>query len=98
VCTLLVAAPLMAQDFGKSWIDRVTHELIEDDTQLSPHKLAWNFTAGELYSYDSNVFLTKTDRTNDSVFTTFAGAGMKIAEPTWDAEADLLVNYNAYAS
>jgi len=76
----------------------VTHELIEDDTQLSPHKLQWNFTAGELYSYDSNLFLTKTDRTNDSVFTTFAGAGLKIAEPTWDAEADLLVNYNAYVS
>jgi hypothetical protein len=88
----------MAQDFGKNWIDRVTHELIEDDTQLSPHPATWNFTAGELYSYDSNIFLTHTGRTNDSIFTTFVGGDVKYAQPNFDAEADLLVNYNAYAS
>jgi hypothetical protein len=88
----------MAQDFGKTWIDRVTHELIEDDTQLSPHPVEWGFTAGELYSYDSNVFLTKDNRTNDSIFTTFAGGNVKFAQPNFDAEADLLVNYNAFAS
>jgi len=98
VCTLLAATPLMAQDFGKTWIDRVTHELIEDDTQLSAHPAEWKFTAGELYSYDSNVFLTKDGRTSDSIFTTFAGGNVTFAQPNFDAEADLLVNYNAYAS
>jgi len=98
LCTLLAAAPLMAQDFGKGWIDRITHELIEDDAQLSPHKAQWNFSAGELYSYDSNIFLTDTGRTNDSIFTTFANATLSYAEPTFDAAADLLINYNAYAS
>ncbi len=98
ICTILVASPLMAQDFGKGWIDRVTHELIEDEAQLSPKPATWSFVAGELYSYDSNVFLTHTNRENDSIFTTFAGAAVKYADLHFDAEADLLVNYNAYVS
>jgi len=98
VCTLLFTAPLMAQDFGKTWIDRVTHTLIEDEATLSPQKVTWNFVAGELYSYDSNIFLTHDNEESDSIFTTFAGVGVKYAEPTFDAEADLLVNYNLYAS
>jgi hypothetical protein len=96
--TLLATAPLMAQDFGKTWIDRVTHELIEDESQLSPHPVEFKFTGGELYSYDSNVFLTHTQRTNDSIFTTFVDGNLRYAEPSFDAEADLMVNYNAYAS
>lgn len=98
LCTLSVAGPLMAQEFGKTWVDRITHELIEDDTQLSPHAADWNFTVGELYSYDSNIFLTKANRTSDSIFTTFADANVKYAQPNFDAEADLLLNYNAFAS
>src|SRR5579859_1579495 len=98
VCTLVLSAPLMAQDCGKTWIDRVTHELIEDEAQLSAHPAEWKFTAGELYSYDSNVFLTKDNRTNDSIFTTFAGGNVTFAQPNFDAEAYLLVNYNAFAS
>lgn len=98
VCTFSAAAPLMAQDFGKNWIDRVTHELIEDEAQLSPHPVQWNFVGGVLYSYDNNIFLTDTDETSDSIITPFAGIGVKYAEPTFDAEADLLVNYNAYMS
>ena len=93
-----ISSPLLAQDFGKTWIDRVTHELIEDEAQLSPHPVEWKLTAGELYSYDSNIFLTHTGRTSDSIFTTFADGSVKFAQPNFDAEADLLVNYNAYAS
>jgi hypothetical protein len=96
--SLFATTPLLAQDFGKTWIERVTHELIEDEPQLSPHPLELKFTGGELYSYDTNIFLTHTDRTNDSIFTTFVGGNLRYAEPTFDAEADLLVNYNAYVS
>jgi hypothetical protein len=99
LCTfLLAAAPAMAQDFGKSWIDRVTHTMIEDEATLSPQKAQWNFVAGELYSYDSNIFLSHDNEESDSIFTTFAGLGVKVAELSWDAEADLLINYNLYAS
>jgi hypothetical protein len=99
LCTfLLAAAPAMAQDFGKGWIERVSHELIEDEAQLSPHPLDWKFSVGELYSYDSNIFLTNTNRTNDSIFTTFGNVNLRYAEERFDAEADLLVNYNAYVS
>jgi len=88
----------MAQDFGKGWIERVSHELIEDEAQLSPHPLELKFAVGELYSYHSNTFLTNAGRTNDSIFTTFGNVNLKYAEQRFDAEADLLVNYNAYAS
>jgi hypothetical protein len=96
--TLLLSSPLLAQDFGKSWIDRVTHELIEDEGALSPRPVEFTFTAGELYTYDSNIFLTHTDRTSDSIFTTFVGGNVKTATTNFDAEADVLVNYNAYVS
>jgi len=95
---ILLALPSLAaaQDFGKGWIDRVTHELVEDEPSLSPHPVDVTFTAGELYTYDSNVYLTHTKRTRDSILTTFADANLKFADPHVDAEADLLVNYNAY--
>ncbi len=98
VFTLLASAPLMAQDFGKGWVDRITHQLIEEEGSLSPSPVEWKFTAGELYTYDSNLFLTKSNRTDDSIFTTFANASVKVAEATFDAEADLMVNYNAFVS
>jgi hypothetical protein len=99
LCTFLLGAlPAMAQDFGKGWIERVSHEIIEDEAQLSPHAVEWKFAVGELYSYDSNIFLTDTDRTHDSIFTTFGNVNLKYAEERFDAEADLLVNYNAYVS
>jgi hypothetical protein len=95
---LFSAAPLMAQDFGKGWIERISHELIEDEPELSPHPAEFKFTGGELYSYDSNIFLTHTGRTDSSIFTTFVGGNLKYAQPSFDAEADLLLNYNAYVS
>jgi hypothetical protein len=95
-CALLTSAPLYAQDFGKTWIDRVTHELIEEEAPFNPHPVEWVFTAGELYTYDSNIFLTHTGRTEDHIFTTFLDGNVKSSSDSVDVEADLLVNYNAY--
>jgi hypothetical protein len=94
--TLSLTSALSAQDFGSSWIDRVTHELIEDDGPLSPHPLELKASAGELYTFDSNVFLTHNNRTSDSILITFANASLKFAQPNFDVEADLTINYNAY--
>jgi hypothetical protein len=92
----LLSSTAAAQDFGSSWIDRVTHQLIEEDGPLNPHPVELKASVGELYTYDSNIFLTNTGRTSDSVFTTFANGSLKYAQPEFDAEADLTVNYNLY--
>jgi hypothetical protein len=94
--TLLTAASASAQDFGTDWIDRVTHELIEEQAPLNPHPLEFHASVGELYSYDTNIFLTNTGREHDSIFTTFGVLSLKYAQPEFDAEANLTVNYNAY--
>jgi hypothetical protein len=96
IFTLLLASAAAAQDFGTSWIDRVTHQLIEESGPLNPHPVEVKASLGELYSYDSNLFLTHTNREADSIFTTFGSIGLLYAQPTFDAEADLTINYNAY--
>jgi hypothetical protein len=95
VFAILFCTAAEAQDFGTAWIDRVTHQLIDEEGPLNPHPVEFKASAGELYSYDSNLFLTHTNHTSDSIFTTFANAGLKYAQPVFDAEADLTVNYNA---
>src|SRR5581483_2382456 len=52
----------------------------------------------ELYTYDSNIFLTHTGRTNDDIFITFLEGNLKSSTTNVDVEADLLVNYNAYVN
>jgi hypothetical protein len=94
--TLAYCANASAQDFGSSWIDRVTHELIEEGGPLSPHPVEYNASAGLLFSYDNNIFLTNTNRTASGIIIPFASASLKYAQPNFDAAADLTVNYNAY--
>jgi hypothetical protein len=94
--TLAYCAEASAQDFGASWIDRVTHELIEDEGLLSPRPVELKGTAGLLFSYDNNVFLTNTNRTSSGIFIPFAAASLSYAEPNFDAAGDLTINYNAY--
>ena len=96
VLLLLCSTTAAAQDFGTQWIDRVTHQLLDYDAPLDPYPLSAQLSFGEVYTYDSNIFLTHTDRTNDSVFLTFGQVIVKYAEVNWDLEADLTVNYNAY--
>ncbi len=93
---ILIAASASAQDFGTGWIDRISHELIEDEGPLTPQPLDLHATAGLLFSYDNNIFLTDKNRTSSGIIIPFAGASLKYAEPTFDASADLTVNYNLY--
>lgn len=94
---LALGASAAAQDFGTQWTDRITHILLDDDAPLDPRPLSLTFSAGEVYAYDSNIFLSNTGATKDSIFTTFGQALMRYAEKSWDAEVDLLLNYNAYS-
>jgi hypothetical protein len=94
---LSLSAVASAQDFGTAWIDRVTHEILEDEGQLTPRPLDVKATAGLLVSYDDNIFLTDKNRTSSAIFIPFAGVTLNYAKPNFDAEADLIVNYNAYS-
>jgi hypothetical protein len=96
IFTMVLAGTASAQDFGTQWIDRVTHQLIEEQGPLNPRPLDVHASVGEIYSYDTNLFLTNTNRERDSIFTTFGSVGLTYAQPSFDAEADLTVNYNAY--
>jgi hypothetical protein len=93
---LFCSTTAAAQDFGTQWIDRVTHQILDYDAPLDPYPLSLQFSFGEVVTYDSNIFLTHTDRTNDTVFLTFGQVILKYAEVNWDLEADLTTNYNAY--
>ena len=94
--TILISASAYAQDFGTGWIDRISHELIEEEGPLTPRPLDLHATAGMLFSYDDNIFLTHTNRTSSGIFIPFAGTSLKYAEQNFDASADLLANYNIY--
>ena len=94
--TLGFCASASAQDFGSAWIDRVTHELIEEGGQLSAHPVEYKASAGVLFSWDNNIFLTHTNRTASGVIIPFASASLEYAQPNFDAAADLSVNYNWY--
>lgn len=97
VFLLALAARAAAQDYGATWTDRVTHALVDDATPLADVPLEIRLAGGELYSYDTNIYLRDRNEKADSIWITFVQAGLKYAEPEWDAEVDLAANYNAYA-
>lgn len=94
---IALGASASAQDFGVQWADRIQHIVLDDDSPAQPSPFTLGFAAGEVLSYDSNIFLTNTGATNDTIFTTFGQVTLKYAAQTWDAEVDALVNYNAYS-
>jgi hypothetical protein len=94
---LLSLAPSGAgQDFGRDWIDRVSHELQQERGPLKEMPAAFTGTAGLAYYHDSNVFLEETGKDADSVLIPFVRGRVDYAEPRLEAAADLLVNYKIY--
>ncbi len=89
-------AAAAAQDFGTSWIDRVTHERVQDRGPLKPKPVSFTATGGVAAYFDDNLFLTEDDETDDTVWIPFVGARIDYAEPQFDASADFLGNYKYY--
>lgn len=96
VAGLLSAREATAQDFGQQWVDRVTHELEQERGPLSPKPFTWDAEAGVNYAYDSNVFLTQTNKKSDSIIIPFVQAGLQYGEPRFDLEGNLLADYKGY--
>ncbi len=95
---LLPAREAGAQDFGQTWIDRITHELEQERGPLQPKPFNWTAEVGINYAFDNNVFLTQRDKESDSIIIPFVQAGFTYGEPRFDIEASLLANYKFYAS
>lgn len=95
---LLPSTEARAQDFGQTWIDRITHELEQERGPLQPKPFNWTAEVGINYAFDNNVFLTETNKESDSIIIPFIQAGFTYGEPKFDVEASLLANYKFYAS
>lgn len=96
VAALLPVREAAAQDFGQSWIDRITHQLEQDRGPLTPKAFHWNASAGLQYAFDNNVYLTENDKTSDSIVIPFVQANFSYTESRFELEADLLANYKFY--
>lgn len=97
VALFAFAVPSGAQDFGTEWMDRVTHETVEDSDQLTAKPVEYKATAGVLYYHDDNIYLESSDENDDSIVVPFGGLRLDYAEPQFDAALDALVNYNSYS-
>lgn len=97
VAALLPSREAGAQDFGQSWIDRITHELEQERGPLQPKPVNVTASAGLNYTFDNNIFLTKTSKKSDSIITPFVQADFNYGEPKFDVEASLLADYKFYA-
>src|SRR5215831_3870814 len=87
-----------AQDFGQSWIDRITHIIEQERGPLQPKPVNVTAEAGVNYVYDNNIFLADTGpgKKKDSIIIPFVQAGISYAEPRFDIEASLLADYKRY--
>lgn len=97
VFALLPSREAMAQDFGQSWIDRITHELEQERGPLTAKPLDLRATAGVNFVYDNNIFLAdKGAKEKDSIIIPFVQLDLNYAEPRFDIEASFLGDYKRY--
>ena len=97
LAALLPSRRADAQDFGQSWIDRITHELEQERGPLQAKPVTVAAEAGVNFSYDNNIFLTKQNKTSDTIITPFVQVNFNYGEPKFDVEASLLADYKIYA-
>ncbi len=95
--TLAVPAAVRAQDFGREWIDRVTHEVQVDRGPLSTKPVEWHVVGGVEYYHDDNIFLSDKKEVDDSIIIPFAAASIEYSEQRFEAKADFLGNLKFYS-
>src|SRR5687768_4706013 len=81
VAALLPSREAGAQDFGQSWIDRITHELEQERGPLTPKPVTYGADFGINYAFDNNIFLTERDKRSDSIIIPFVQAHVEYTEP-----------------
>jgi hypothetical protein len=99
---LALPAAASAQDFGREWLDRVTHTLEQERGPLTARPLEWHAGGGVAYVFDDNVYLRGNGAVNqkvsDSVIIPFISGKLRYVEPRFEVEADLLANYKFYVN
>lgn len=95
---LAVPAAASAQDFGIEWLDRVTHERMQERGPLKPQPVEWTLSGGLVGYLDNNVFLADKDgkTPGDAVVIPFVRARMDYTEQRFEASMDLLLDYKGY--
>jgi hypothetical protein len=100
----VLAAPAVAtaQDFGREWLDRITHATEQERGPLTARPLEWHAGGGVAYFFDDNVFLVDdsqpgVEKTEDSIIVPFVRGTLTYVEQRFEVEADLLANYKLYS-
>ena len=88
---LLFVGRAFAQDFGARWIDRVSQEKLVPGDDLRDRPLTLTLEGGELYYFDDNIYLDRSNENSDSIFVTFLRARMDYAEPRFEAVVDAMI-------
>lgn len=100
VVLTLILLPVMqafADPVALDWMDRVTHEVQQEDGPLSDKPLQWHVYGGVFGYYTDNVFLTPNRfRKDDYVAVPFLRGRVDYQDARWETAADLLLSYDAY--
>ena len=97
VLSLAGPAAASAQEFGREWIDRVTHQLEVERGPLKTKPVEYDIAGGVAYQFDDNIYLQDEDEVDDSIIIPFVRLGASYAEQQFEVEGDLLANYKIYA-
>jgi len=95
---LALSSTAFAQDFGVEWIDRITHELQQEQGPLPTVPTKFTAYGGVIYYYDNNVFREENNENADSIVIPWVRGRLDYSEPDVDAVADILLNYKWYSS
>lgn len=96
---LLFLAPSLARanNLAVEWLDRVTHEVEQQDGPLSTRPLDLKVRTGLYGYYTDNLFLEPNNTSSgDSAVIGLAGARLDYADARFEATADALVNFDYY--
>ena len=95
-------AAASAQDFGREWLDRITHATEQERGPLTARPIEWHAGGGVAYFFDDNVALADdsqpgVEKIEDSIIVPFVRGTLTYVEQRFEVEADLLANYKLYS-
>ncbi|HXX94198.1 MAG TPA: hypothetical protein VEN81_11235, partial [Planctomycetota bacterium] len=93
---LAMGAPAWAQDLGAQWVDRINSRLHADKTPYEGGQFEYGAEGGVLMVYDSNIFLSETNRQHEVIWVPYARARAGYSEPQFEVQADLEADYKYY--
>lgn len=97
VCVLAVARSARADSLAIEWMDRVTHEVQQQEGPLSSKPFKYRLYGGVYALYTDNLYLTPNRHAHsDAAAIPFVRGRIDYADARFEAAADLLVSFDAY--